>query len=228
MAGLFITGTDTETGKTFVSRLLIHLLQQQGLRVSAMKPVASGAGQINGQLRNEDALALADAANSKADYSLVNPYVFSEPVSPHIAAARAGVEIDLDKINDCYHILQQQSDLVVVEGVGGWYAPLSMHCTVADMAEKLQLPVVLVVGLRLGCLNHALLSAQAIRQSGLPFAGWIANSLTDKFTAEDENIETLQHFLHDIPFLGAVAYQSQSKHTPAHTITLSKSDIALY
>ena len=228
MAGLFITGTDTEIGKTFVSRILIRILQQQGLRVSAMKPVASGACENEGRLENEDASALIAEADAKAEYSLVNPYVFAEPVSPHIAAARAGVEIDLDKINGCYNILQQQSDVVVVEGVGGWHAPLSMHCTVADMAEKLRLPVVLVVGLRLGCLNHALLTAQAIRQSGLPFAGWIANSLTEQFHAEKENIETLKHFLHDIPFLGTVAYRSDKQQAPLHTITLSQSPVALY
>ena len=208
MSGFFITGTDTEIGKTFVSSLLIKIFAEEGLQVIGMKPVASGAKNINGTLKNEDALTLIQASNVDADYKNINPYVFEPAVSPHIAAENAGVEIDLEKIKKCFDQLQKISDVVVVEGVGGWYAPLSCHTTVADLAETLQLPVILVVGLRLGCLNHALLTAQAIRQSGLPIAGWIANHVQKDFSSAEKNITTLKHFLNDFSFLGSIPYQT--------------------
>ena len=211
MAGLFITGTDTEIGKTFVSSLLINILIEEGLKVAGMKPVASGAKTIDGILKNEDALSLVEASNVDADYKNINPYVFEPAVSPHIAAENAGVEIDLEKIKNNFDQLQKISDVVVVEGVGGWYAPLSSHTTVADLAETLQLPIILVVGLRLGCLNHALLTAQAIRQSGLPIAGWVANHVIKDFSSAEKNISTLKHFLNDFPFLGSVSYQTNLK-----------------
>lgn len=219
MSGLFITGTDTEIGKTFVSSLLIQLLVEEGLQVIGMKPIASGAKIIDGILKNEDALSLIEVSNIDADYKIINPYVFEPAVSPHIAAEDAGVEIDLKKIKSNFDQLQKNSDVVVVEGVGGWYAPLSSHCTVADLVEELQLPIILVVGLRLGCLNHALLTAQAIRQSGLPIAGWIANHVEKDFVSAEKNITTLKHFLNDLPFLGAVSYQTTLKNkTPQHHI----------
>ena len=208
MSGFFITGTDTEIGKTFVSSLLIKIFAEEGLQVIGMKPVASGAKNINGTLKNEDALTLIQASNVDADYKNINPYVFEPAVSPHIAAENAGVEIDLEKIKKCFDQLKKISDVVVVEGVGGWYAPLSCHTTVADLAETLQLPVILVVGLRLGCLNHALLTAQAIRQSGLPIAGWIANHVQKDFSSAEKNITTLKHFLNDFSFLGCIPYQT--------------------
>ena len=207
MSGFFITGTDTEIGKTFVSSLLIKLFAEEGFQVAAMKPVASGAKMIDGSLKNDDALSLIKAANVKADYSVVNPYVFENAVSPHIAAEQEKVEISVEKIKKHYEQLQKKSDVVVVEGVGGWYAPISCHTTVADLAETLGLPIILVVGLRLGCLNHALLTAQALRQSGLPVAGWVANHIEHDFFSADKNISTLKHFLNDIPFLGSVPYQ---------------------
>lgn len=207
MSGLFITGTDTEIGKTFVSSLLIKLFVEEGLQVTGMKPVASGAKYIDGILKNDDALSLINASNITTDYKNINPYVFEPAVSPHIAAVNAGVEIDLEKIKNNFDQLQKTSDVVVVEGVGGWYAPLSFNTTVADLAEELQLPIILVVGLRLGCLNHALLTAQAIRQSGLPIAGWVANHVKKDFSSAEENIKTLKHFLSDFPFLGTVPHQ---------------------
>ena len=206
MSGLFITGTDTGIGKTFVSSLLIKILAEEGLRVTGMKPVASGAKKVNGILKNDDALFLMQASNVDSDYKIVNPYVFQPAVSPHLAAEQAGVEINFDKIKNCFEQLQIKSDVVVVEGVGGWYAPLSKYATVADLAETLCIPIILVVGLRLGCLNHALLTAQAIRQSGLPIAGWVANHIEKDFISEKENIKTLQHFLSDFPFIGSVPY----------------------
>lgn len=210
MSGLFITGTDTEIGKTFVSSLLIKLLAEGGLNVVGMKPIASGAKVIDGLLKNDDALSLIEASNVEVDYQSINPYVFEPAVSPHIAAEEAGIEIDLDEIKSCFDQLQKKSEAVVVEGVGGWYAPVSCHTTVADLAETLHLPIILVVGLRLGCLNHALLTAQAIRQSGLPVAGWIANYVEKDFSSAEKNISTLKHFLNDFPYLGYVSYQTGS------------------
>ncbi len=219
MSGFFITGTDTEIGKTFVSSLLIKILVEEGLQVTGMKPVASGARNIDGILKNDDALLLMQSSNVDADYINVNPYVFEPAVSPHIAAEQVAVEIDLEKIKKCFDQLQKISDVVVAEGVGGWYAPLSDHTTVADLAETLGLPVILVVGLRLGCLNHALLTVQAIRQSGVPIAGWVANNIEKDFSSAENNIATLQHFLNDLPFLGSVHHQTNLKNkTPQHFI----------
>ena len=219
MSGLFITGTDTEIGKTFVSSLLIKIIAEEGHKVIGMKPVASGAKNVNGILKNDDALSLIQASNVEADYKSVNPFVFEPAVSPHLAAEEAGVEIDLDKIKKYFDQLQKKSDVVVVEGVGGWYAPLSSNITVADLAETLNLPIILVVGLRLGCLNHALLTAQAIRQSGLPIAGWIANHVEEDFSSAEKNIKTLKHFFNDFPFLGSVSYQTNlNSKLPKHHI----------
>ena len=208
MQGFFITGTDTEIGKTFVSSLLIKILTEENLKVIGMKPVASGAKCIDGMLKNDDALSLIQASNVEVDYKNINPYVFEAAVAPHIAAEEAGIEVDLNEIKKCFAQLKEISDVVIVEGVGGWYAPISCHTTVADLAETLQLPIILVVGLRLGCLNHALLTAQALRQSGLPVAGWIANHAEKDFLSADKNISTLKHYLNDFTFLGSISYQS--------------------
>ena len=210
MSGFFITGTDTEIGKTFVSSLLIKLLVEEGLKVVGMKPIASGATTIDGSLKNDDALSLIHASNVDVDYEKINPYVFEPAVSPHLAAENAGVEIDLKKIKSNFDELEKKSDVVIVEGVGGWYAPLSYNCTVADLAEELNQPIILVVGLRLGCLNHALLTVQAIRQSGLPIAGWIANHVEKDFSVAEKNIQTINHFLNDFPFIGTVTHQTNS------------------
>lgn len=208
MSGLFITGTDTEIGKTYVSSLLIKIFAEEGFKIAGMKPVASGAKKINGVFKNEDALSLMQSSNVEVEYKNINPFVFEHAISPHLAAEDAGIEIDFSEIKNNFVLLEKISDAVVVEGVGGWYAPLSRHTTVADLADTLSLPIILVVGLRLGCLNHALLTAQAIRQSGLPVAGWIANHVEEKFSSAEKNISTLKHFLNDFPFLGTVSYQS--------------------
>jgi len=208
MSGFFITGTDTEIGKTFVSSLLIKILVEEGLQVTGMKPIASGAKIVDGVLKNEDALSLIEASNIEADYKVINPYVFEDAISPHLAAEQDGTEISLEKIKNNFDVLQKLSDVVIVEGVGGWYAPLSLDTTIADLAEVLKLPVILVVGLRLGCLNHSLLTVQALRQSGLPIAGWVANHIEKDFSSADKNISTLKHYLTDISFLGSVPFQS--------------------
>lgn len=173
--GFFVTGTDTEVGKTVISVGLINQLQRQGLRVVAMKPVASGCEVTTLGLRNEDALALQAAADIKVAYEQVNPYAFSPAIAPHIAAQQADTEIDLQRLANVYQQLQQQADATVVEGAGGWLVPLNDNQTIADLAVQIKLPVVLVVAIKLGCINHALLSAQSIRSSGLELAGWVAN-----------------------------------------------------
>ncbi len=173
--GFFVTGTDTEVGKTVISVGLINQLQQQGLRVVAMKPVASGCEMTTQGLRNEDALALQAAADIKVTYEQVNPYAFAPAIAPHIAAKQADTEIDLQRLADVYQQLQHQADATVVEGAGGWLVPLNDKQTIADLAVQIKLPVVLVVAIKLGCINHALLSAQSIRSSGLELAGWVAN-----------------------------------------------------
>lgn len=210
MAGIFITGTDTEIGKTYVSCLLMRSLIEEGYRVAGMKPVASGATLQDGILKNEDALSLMAASNIETEYQTVNSYVFEPAISPHLAAAKAGIEIDCKNIKINFDKLVNQSDVVIVEGVGGWYAPLTMQTTVADMAKELNIPIIIVVGLRLGCLNHALLTLQAIKQTGLTISGWVANHVSENFLSADENIETLKHFFNDIPLIANIPYQSAS------------------
>lgn len=187
--GLFVTGTDTGVGKTRVAVALIHALRAQGLRVAAMKPVS--AGSAPGEL-NEDVVALLQAANVTAELRDVNPYAFAEPVAPHIAAQQAGVIIDLESIAAAYSRLAAAADVVVVEGAGGWRVPLNAHQDMADLAQRLGLPVVLVVGLRLGCLNHALLTAESIAFRQLPWAGWVGNQIEPEMPFRAENLAALR------------------------------------
>lgn len=186
--GFFVTGTDTGVGKTRVSVALIQVLRAQGLRVVAMKPVS--AGNDPGQL-NEDVVALMQAANVSADVSDVNPYAFAEPIAPHIAAQRAGVTIELSVIFEAYSRLAATADVVVVEGAGGWRVPLNDREDMADLAQRLGLPIVLVVGLRLGCLNHALLTAESISHRHLPWAGWVGNHIDPSMDQQTANLDAL-------------------------------------
>lgn len=204
MPGIFITGTDTEVGKTHVACAILNLLNKHNLKTVGMKPVASGAEQINERWQNEDALKLMQASSVKLSYELINPYLFKKPASPHIAAQLEQRQVELETIISSYLYLEQQADFVVVEGVGGWLAPLNNTQTVADLAQALELPVVLIVGMRLGCLNHALLTVQSIRQSGLELAGWIANCPDKNFTYLEENIKTLNDRI-DAPLLARIS-----------------------
>ena len=201
--GYFVTGTDTGVGKTTVAVALIHALRQRGLRVAAMKPVAAGCEWVEGQLQNDDVIALSAAVNVHADPRLVNPYAFAPAIAPHIAAAQTGVEIELDKIMSAYAALTRAADVVVVEGVGGFRVPLGEYLDTADLAQALDLPVVLVVGMRLGCLNHALLTAEAVAQRGLKWAGWVANVFDTNLPALAENLAALELLLPK-PCLGRV------------------------
>jgi dethiobiotin synthetase len=173
--GFFVTGTDTGVGKTSIAVALLRALVEAGVRSAGMKPVASGCELRDGALVNEDALALIAAGNLPVAYEDVNPYAFAPAIAPHVAARQAGVIIDRARIRASYLRLAARADCVVVEGAGGWLVPVGPNATLADVALDLALPVILVVGMRLGCINHALLTAQAIAASGLTLAGWVAN-----------------------------------------------------
>ncbi len=190
--GFFVTGTDTGVGKTVITAALIQSLAQQGFRVAGMKPVASGAEKQDGILVNDDALTLQGVANVAVTYDMVNPYVFVDPVSPNLAARHCGVRIDLDRIRHHYAALAEGTDFVMVEGVGGWRVPLNESQAVSDMAATLDLPVILVVGMRLGCLNHAILTYESMMTSGARCLGWIANIMEAETRFVPEMIETLQ------------------------------------
>ncbi|MEO6319773.1 MAG: dethiobiotin synthase [Polaromonas sp.] len=204
---LFVTGTDTGVGKTRVSAALLHALSAHHSRVVGMKPVAAGTELINGVLGNEDVVALRAASTCAVPPELDNPVLLPDAVSPHIAAARAGVKIDIAHLVACHRALETLADAVVVEGAGGFLVPLSDLETGADLAQALSLPVVLVVGLRLGCLNHALLTLEAIRARGLTLAGWVANHIDPAMLAQQDNIAFLRQKL-QAPLLATIPYQS--------------------
>jgi dethiobiotin synthetase len=209
MKGAFITGTDTGVGKTRVATALVAALVHEGLRVAVMKPVAAGATRTDEGLRNDDALALMRVSNVAAPYDSVNPYCAELPASPHIALLEAGIVVDLAKIGQGARQLSDKADLLIAEGAGGWHAPLTDELTLADVAITLQLPVLLVVGLRLGCLSHAILTAAEIERSGLAFAGWVANHVQPQFERARENIATLERRLR-APLLDVVPYDAQA------------------
>jgi dethiobiotin synthetase len=193
--GLFVAGTDTGVGKTFVSTGLVAAAARDGRRVAVMKPVAAGAEPTPDGLRNDDALALVAAARCDAPYADVNPVCLPLPASPHIAAAEAGVRIELPPLRAAATRLAAGADWLLVEGAGGWRAPIGARETMADVAGVLGLPVLLVVGLRLGCLNHAQLTHAAILADGLPFAGWIGNLVDPGMARVAENVAWLTEAL---------------------------------
>jgi dethiobiotin synthetase len=203
--GYFITGTDTEVGKTRVSVALLHRLQQQGLRAAGMKPVAAGCEETAAGLRNDDALALQAASSVALPYETLNPYALAPPIAPHLAARDAGVVIEIDRILAAYRTIAAQVDSVVVEGAGGWRVPLNDDQDMSDLAVALGLPVVLVVDIRLGCINHALLSAQAIATSGLTLAGWVANHVHGDYARSADNIASIEARI-GTPLLGVIPY----------------------
>ncbi|HWJ37038.1 MAG TPA: dethiobiotin synthase [Steroidobacteraceae bacterium] len=209
MNRLFITGTDTGVGKTRIATALCLAFAAAGRRVAAMKPVASGCTRTDDGLRNDDASALLNAMNVRASYAEVNPYAFEPAIAPHIAAAEAGRSIDFEVLDRAYERLSLQSDVTIVEGAGGWLAPLDAQRTFADLAVHWQLDVVLVVGLRLGCLNHALLTAESIERRGLRLCGWVGNSIDAEFARRDENLLALQTRI-AAPCIGAFSYAPQA------------------
>ena len=203
---LFVTGTDTGVGKTRVAAALCRGLAARGIRVAAMKPVASGCALTPEGLRNEDALTLLAAMNVRARYSDVNPYAFAPAIAPHIAAREAGVDIDFNVLDRAYERLRMQSRVLIVEGAGGWLAPLDSSRAFADLAVHWQMDVVLVVGMRLGCLNHALLTAESIERRGLRLRGWVANSIDPKFERLPENMSSLEGRM-AAPCLGIFSFE---------------------
>lgn len=203
--GVFVTGTDTGVGKTWVSLALIHCLRDAGVRVAAMKPVATGCDPTPDGLRNPDALMLQKAATVAADYELVNSYAFAPAIAPAFAAARAGVGIDPARIRHCARKLASGADYLVVEGAGGWRVPIDWQYGISDLAGWLGYPVVLVVGLRLGCINHARLSAEAIAGDGLPFAGWVANTIDPDYGEVEATLDALCCEI-QAPLLGVVPW----------------------
>ena len=204
----FVTGTDTEIGKTLTSSALLHALVQRGVRACGMKPVAAGAELRDGELHNEDADSLKAAGNVTLLRNLTTPYMFKEPAAPHIAAALEGVTIDAVPILAAYLEVAAASDAVVVEGVGGFRVPLSATFDTADLAQQLDLPVILVVGMRLGCINQALLTLEAIEARGLTVIGWVANTLEVEMRFIDENIDALIERI-PAPLLGKVPRMAQ-------------------
>ncbi len=202
--GFFITGTDTEIGKTFVSCLLLHALSVNAKRVVGMKPIV--AGRENGQWL--DAELLRAASNIQVPHELMNPYALDLPIAPHIAAELQGIDMDLMTINHAFQALSASADYVIVEGVGGFLVPINAHQDTSDMARMLDLPVILVVGMRLGCLNHALLTVRAIQNAGLSLYGWVANCIDPDMPRLEENIIALQHRI-DRPLLGTIPFDAK-------------------
>ncbi len=204
--GFFVTGTDTGVGKTLISSALVYHFAQRVLRSAGMKPVAAGCELSSNGLMSEDVLQLRTASNVELPLNVVNPYAFEPPLAPHIAAEMAGMRIELDFIQDAFKKAAQAVDILIVEGVGGFRVPLNEAEDTADLAGKLGLPVILVVGMRLGCLNHALLTAESIAARGLKLAGWVANDIDSGMGAKKENLESLQKLI-TAPCLGVVSFQ---------------------
>ena len=215
--GYFITGTDTGVGKTLICCALLHRFAAAGKTVIGMKPVACGAARRAAGLINDDVAALRAASNVDAPLALVNPYCFEPPIAPHLAAEQAGVAIELQLILDSYRDLSATADIVIVEGVGGFRVPLNRGEDSADLAQRLGLPVILVVGIRLGCLNHALLTAHSIRAQGLTLAGWIANRLDPAMAAAARNVAALAERL-SVPLLGDIEFRASPQ--PRHIAEL--------
>jgi dethiobiotin synthetase len=199
----FVTGTDTEIGKTLVASALVHLQAQRGCRVAAMKPIAAGTELRNGRWCNEDVDTLAICASVVLPQQITTPYLFKAAAAPHIAARLEDVLIDRLHILNCYEHARAQSDAVVVEGVGGFCVPLNDKYDTADMAKDLNLPVILVVGMRLGCINQALLTSEAIAKRGLKLMGWVANRVDAQMLYAQENIAAIAQRI-DAPLLGTV------------------------
>lgn len=203
--GFFIVGTDTGVGKTRVAAALLRAYARLGHRAVGMKPVAAGAELLDGVWVNEDVVELRAASNVDGPLEQINPYLFREAIAPHIAADHKGVDISLPRIRAAYDALASQADVVVVEGAGGLLVPLSRDKDMADLALALKLPLILVVGMRLGCLNHALLTAEAMSNRGLELAAWVANRMDPAMAAYDENLAALAQRL-PCPLLAELPY----------------------
>ena len=205
--GFFITGTDTGTGKTLIACALLRALALRGFRVAAMKPVASGCHPTGNGLRNDDANKLMTCASVALTYDIVNPYALPAPIAPHLAAREIGMRIKIDTIIAAYRAAASQADCVVVEGAGGWLVPINESETMADLAEALQIPVILVAGIRLGCINHALLTTAAMDARRVGLAGWIANTIDPECMRSADIVSSLRERI-AAPLLGIVPHQT--------------------
>jgi len=206
----FIAGTDTDVGKTTIAAGLLHAARLQGLSTLGAKPVASGCTVTTKGLRNADAQALIDESTLKLPYEAINPFAFEPAIAPHVAAREAGVALEVPALLQAMrHVLDQGADFTLVEGAGGWRVPLSGHANLSELAIALKLPVILVVGVRLGCINHALLSAEAIARDGLQLAGWVANVIDPRTSRLEENLASLAERL-PAPCLGRVPKLKQA------------------
>lgn len=206
MQPYFVTGTDTEVGKTVIAAALLSLARKRGLRCVALKPVAAGCSRENGQLVNDDALQLIAASGTDLDYATVNPVALEPAIAPHIAADQAGIELRAAKLSaHCRAALDRDVDFAIVEGAGGWFVPLNATETLADVCLDLGARPILVIGMKLGCLNHALLTAHAIAQAGSELAGWVANCPGPEMPVFEDNVATLRERL-SAPCLGVVPH----------------------
>lgn len=205
-ARYFIAGTDTDVGKTLVTQALLYKAKKQGLSTLGLKPIAAGANRIDGQLYNDDALALQAQSTIDLPYQQVNPVVYEAAVAPHLAAQALGKRSGAAQLTGFVRgALMQPVDFCCVEGAGGWYVPLNEREKLSEVVEQLKLPVIVVVGMKLGCLNHALLTFEAIAKAGLPIAGWVANCIDPNMSLLDENIASLQQMV-PAPCLGIVPF----------------------
>ena len=212
MSGVFIAGTDTGVGKTRVAQALIQRGVAAGKRVAAMKPVSAGCVWTEEGWLNDDVALLRAASNVALPLALLNPYAFEPPIAPHLAAQKAGVEIDLARIESAYHEITAQSDEVIVEGVGGLLVPLNAKHSAADIILRLDLPVILVVGMRLGCLNHALLTVEAMAQHGIKLQAWVANQIDPNMREFDLNLASLKQRI-SAPLLAVFPHSTASRMT---------------
>lgn len=208
MQTFFITGTDTGVGKTTVACQLLTEAAHQGLRALGFKPIASGATQINNRRINSDASQIQQASNVDCAYELINPFCFTTPIAPHFAAREEGVSLTVANVlAHTEKVMALSPDVLLIEGAGGWLLPLNDHETMADYVKALDIPVIVVIGMRLGCLNHALLTIASIRQAEIPIAGWIANQLTPDMLAYEENLNWLQQKI-DAPLMQEVLFKT--------------------
>ncbi|MCO1334697.1 dethiobiotin synthase [Microbulbifer sp. OS29] len=204
----FIAGTDTEVGKTYVTAALLSAAAALELKTAAIKPVASGCERTEDGLRNADALLLQEAMTQELPYQQVNPFALEPAIAPHIAAAEAGKQLNVSRMAGiCRGVMSAGADLVLIEGAGGWRTPLGPRSFLSQLPRELNVPVVLVVAMQLGCINHALLTAEAIRRDGLPLAGWVANFAREGMSRADENLHTLKSLL-PAPLLGALPFDT--------------------
>ncbi|SFC39260.1 dethiobiotin synthetase [Microbulbifer thermotolerans] len=211
----FVAGTDTEVGKTYTTAALLASAAARGLRTAAVKPVASGCEETADGLRNSDALLLQEAMTLDLPYQQVNPFALAPAIAPHIAAREAGRRLDLGRMAGvCRGVMSAGADLVLIEGAGGWRTPLGPGAFLSQLPRELNIPVILVVGMRLGCINHALLSAEAIRRDGLALAGWVANFVGRDMARAEENLATLRSLM-SAPLLGTLPFDTAADYRRA-------------